>query len=104
MASIGKQRCRVHKPPSSAFCAREDNICTQPNKRDATASVTLTERKEGNGLGESSTETTNGAHLQFATSRSTPRRGRGHGHANVSVLRRFHERASASSIVHVRPP
>jgi hypothetical protein len=43
MASIGKQRCRVHKPPSSAFCAREENICTQPNERDATASITLKE-------------------------------------------------------------
>jgi hypothetical protein len=95
MTSIGKQRRRVHKPPSSAFRTREDNICTQSNKCDATASVTFTE-KEGNELGASIKKMTDSAHLRFATSQSTPRRGRGHANANASVLRRCHGHASAS--------
>ena len=43
MAGIGEQRSRVHNPPSNAFHAREDNVYTQSNKRDASASVAFTE-------------------------------------------------------------
>ena len=112
MASISEQRCRIHKHPSSAFRARQDNICAQSNKGDAATSITFTEGKKSEGRGmekivdefaaSSTTEVTNGAHLHFATSRSIRRRGRGRDHASVNDLQRSHENANANASSTVR--
>jgi len=52
MAGISEQRCRIHKPPSGALRAGQDNICAQSNKRDATTLITFTERKKRSARGK----------------------------------------------------
>jgi hypothetical protein len=97
MAGISEQCGRVHEPPCCAFRACQQDVRTQSNECDTTATVAFTgeEKTAEINRGGSVPWKRNCAHLRFAVSQSARRCGYGRDHANV--LQRRHESESESA-------